>query len=146
MPTAGKLIGAICFAALAYFVSDLVKPYLDEGIAVGLLSPLNAFFGALMGWRIMGRGAGQGYYAAAGYGLTAVAATAFWSLFAWSGHAMLQNATRMRYNGPTEALQDMMSLSWDYIQIAAKPDVIGTAVVGAVLCAFLTEACARRWP
>lgn len=145
MPTAGKLIGAICFGVLAYFVSDLVKPYLEEGTQAGLMSPLNALFGVLMGWRIMGRGAGQGYYPSSGYGITTVVATSFWALLLWSGTAMLNNATRMRYDGPVEALQDMMSIAWDYMILAAKPDVLGTALVGAVLCAWLTEFFAKRW-
>ncbi|NNE81559.1 MAG: TrgA family protein, partial [Silicimonas sp.] len=56
MPTGGKLIAAIVFAALAYFISDLVKPLLEDtqGSRVGSLSFVNAFIGLLMGWTIMG--------------------------------------------------------------------------------------------
>ena len=145
MPTAGKLIGAITFTVLAYFVSDLIKPYLEEGTQAGLLSPMNAFFGLIMGWRIMGRGAGQGYYAATGYGLTTIVATALWSILLWGGVEMIDQATRLRYDGPVEALQDMASIMWEYTILAAKPDIIGAALVGSVLCAWFTEFFARRW-
>jgi hypothetical protein len=146
MPTAGKLIGAIAFAVLAYFVSDLIKPYLDEGTQYGLLSPLNAFFGLIMGWRIMGNGAGRGFYSATGYGLTTVFATTFWCLLIWGGVEMMDNATRMRYDGPVDALQDMASIIFEYMKLIAKPDIIGTAIVGSVLCAWFAEFFARRFP
>lgn len=145
MPTAGKLIAAITFLALAYFVSDLVKPYLPEGTPTGLLSPLNALLGLLMGWRIVGARAGGGYYAASGVGLTGIVATTFWCLLLWAGVEMITRATRMRYDGPVEALQDMLQLMMEYALLAAKPDVIGAALIGAILCAWVAEFFAQRW-
>ena len=109
MPTAAKLIGALSFAALAWFVSDLIKPLLPEGTQVGLLSPVNAFFGLLMGWRILGARAGEGIVSSVGYGLTAAVATVFWGLLAWAGYEMIVRSTRLYYDGPIEALQDMMA-------------------------------------
>ncbi len=145
MPTAAKLIGAIVFAALAWFVSDLIKPLLPEGSQVGLLSPINALFGLLMGWRVMGRGAGRGYVPSMGFGLTTLAAIVFWSLLLWGGYEMTRRATRLYYDGPMEALQDMAIIMGDYAMIALDPQVIGAALVGAILCASLTEFFARRW-
>jgi hypothetical protein len=146
MPTAGKLIGAIVFAALAWFVSDLVKPLLPDGTQVGLMSPINALFGLLMGWRIMGRGAGNGYFGSMGFGITTAAATILWSLVFWGGYAMITNATRLRYDGPMEALQDMAVLMGDYARTAATdPQVVGATLIGSLLCAMLTEFFARRW-
>jgi hypothetical protein len=146
MPTAAKLIGSIVFAALAWFVSDLVKPLLPDGTQFGLLSPINAFFGLLMGWRIMGRGAGRGFVPSMGYGITTAAATVFWALLFWSGYLMITNATRLRYDGPMDALQDMAMIMADYGRMAATdPQVVGATLVGAVLCSMLTEFFARRW-
>lgn len=145
MPTAGKLIGAITFAAIAYFVSDLIKPLLPEGTQSGLLSPVNALFGLMMGWRIMGRGAGRGYVSAMGFGLTTLVAVVFWSLLLWAGYEMIKRATRLYYDGPVEALQEMAKLMAEYARLAATPEVIGAALVGAVLGGFLTEFFARRW-
>ena len=107
MPTGAKLIGGIAFAFLAYFVSDLIKPLLPEGTQVGWFSPLNAIIGWLMGWTIMGKGAGDSYRKTFGYGLTTLVATAFWCILVWAGYEMLQNSIRLRYDGPIEALQAM---------------------------------------
>jgi hypothetical protein len=145
MPTAAKLIGAIVFAALAYFVSDLVKPLLPEGTQVGLMSPINAFFGLLMGWRIMGRGAGNGYMSSMGYGLTTMVAIVFWCLLLWGGYEMTRRAMRLYYDGPVEALQEMTVLMAEYGRTALDPQVIGAAVVGSLLASMLTEFFARRW-
>ncbi|MGI1661442.1 TrgA family protein [Palleronia sp. KMU-117] len=145
MPTAAKLIGAIVFAALAWFVSDLIKPLLPEGSQVGLMSPVNAFFGLIMGWRIMGRGAGNGYVSSWGYGLTTLAAIVFWCLLLWSGYEMTRRAMRLYYDGPMEALQEMAVLMAEYARIAIDPQVIGAAVIGALLGAMLTEFFSKRW-
>jgi hypothetical protein len=139
MPTGAKLIGGIAFAFLAYFISDLVKPQLPEGTQVSWLSPLNGFIGLLMGWKIMGRGAGKTYRQTFGYGLTTLVATTFWSLLVWSGYAMLQNSIRLRYDGPIEALQDMAQISVDYAKVAGVQEVILPAVVGALFAAWITH-------
>lgn len=145
MPTAAKLVAAIAFAALAWFLSDLVKPLLPEGTQVGLLSPINAFFGLIMGWRIMGKNAGKGLFPSSGYGLTTLVATVFWCLLIWGGYEMIVRATRLRYDGPVEALQDMITLMLEYGQLAATNTILGTAVLGCLFCAWLAELSARRW-
>lgn len=145
MPTAGKLIGAICFAALAYFITDLIKPLLSEGTQVGLFSPINGLVGLAMGWVIMGRGAGNTYRQAFGYVLTTLAAITFWGTIVWSGYEMLKRSTRLRYDGPMEGLQDMAQLMIEYGMLIAVQSVVIPAIVGALFCAWLTEFFARRW-
>ena len=147
MPTAGKLIGAIAFAALAYFISDLIKPLLvdSEGSRVGWFSPVNALVGLAMGWTIMGRGAGKTYRQAFGFGLTTLAATVFWCLVVWSGYKMRLRSIAQRYDGPTHALQAMAELFLEYAKLAAVDEVIIPAIVGALFMAWLTEFFARRW-
>ena len=147
MPTAGKLIGAIAFAALAYFISDLIKPLLvdSEGSRVGWFSPVNALVGLAMGWTIMGRGAGKTYRQAFGFGLTTLAATVFWCLVVWSGYKMILRSIAQRYDGPTHALQAMAELFLEYAKLAAVDEVIIPAIVGALFMAWLTEFFARRW-
>ena len=145
MPTGGKLMGAIVFAFLAYFITDLVKPLLPEGTGVGLFSPVNAVIGMVMGWNIMGRGAGETYRQAFGYGFTTLFATTFWSIFTWAGYEMIRRSTRLYYDGPVEALQDMAAVALEYGQLAAVQGVIVPAVVGTLFCAWLTEFFARRW-
>ena len=147
MPTGAKLIGAICFAALAYFLSDLTKPLLadTEGTRVGMLSPVNAFIGWLMGWTIMGKGAGHTYRQSLGYAFTTLAATVFWCLLIWSGYEMIKNSTRLRYDGPIEAVQDMSQIAIEYFMLIAVEPVILPAVIGTLFVSWLTEFFGRRW-
>lgn len=147
MPTAGKLIGAIVFAALAYFISDLTKPFLEdtEGSRVGMLSPVNAIIGLVMGWAIMGKGAGKTYRQSFGYGLTTLAATVFWCLIAWSGYKMILRSIAQRYDGATHALQGMAGLFVEFARLIAVQDVVIPAIIGALFVSWLTEFFARRW-
>ncbi len=146
MPTGGKLIAAIAFAALAYFISDLIKPLLPEGTNVSRLSQINALVGLIMGWRVMGKGAGRTYLQSFGYGFTTLAAIVFWSLLIWSGNEMLKRSMKMYYEGPVEALQEMAELYVDYARIATTDySVLIAAVVGTAFMAWLTEFFARRW-
>lgn len=147
MPTGGKLIGAIVFGALAYFISDLIKPLLleTEGTRLGWFSPVNALVGVAMGWRIMGKGAGETYRQSFGYGLTTLAAIVFWSLFVWSGYKMIVRSMAQRYDGAMHAIKGMAELFLDYARLAAAVEVIIPAVIGALFMAWLTEFFARRW-
>jgi len=145
MPTGAKLIGALTFAALAYFLSDLIKPLLPEGTPTGRLSEVNAIVGLLMGWKVMGGGAGKTYRQSFGYGFTTLAAIVFWCLLVWSGHEMLKRSMKLYYDGPTEALQEMAQLYVDYAKTAAVQEVMIPAVVGVIFVSWLTEYFARRW-
>ena len=145
MPTGGKLIAALTFAALAYFISDLIKPLLPEGTNVSRLSEINALVGLAMGWTVMGNGAGKTYRQSLGYGFTTLAATVFWSLLIWSGYEMLQRSVKLYYDGPVEALQEMAALYVEYARTAAVQEVMIPALVGALFVSWLTEYFARRW-
>jgi len=145
MPTGGKLIGALVFAALAYFVTDLVKPLLPEGTQVGRFSPINALIGLVMGWNILGRRAGKNYWHSFGYGITTLAATAFWCLLFWAGMEMLDRSMRLFYDGPVQALQEMAALFIEYAKLIAVQSVILPAFIGTLFVSWFTEFFARRW-
>ena len=147
MPTGGKLIGALIFAALAYLLTDLIKPLLPEGSRIGWFSPVNALVGFLMGWNILGRNAGKSYRNAFGYGFTTLAATLFWCLLLWSGYEMLRRSMRLYYDGPVHALQEMAQLFFEYARDFAFQDnqVMLSAVVGTIFVSWFTEFFARRW-
>ena len=145
MPTGSKLIGALTFAALAYFLSDLIKPLLPEGTPVGRLSEVNAIVGMIMGWKVMGKGAGVTYRQSFGYGFTTMAAIVFWCLMVWSGLEMIKRSMKLYYEGPTEALQEMAQLYVDYAKTAAVQEVLIPALVGVIFVSWLTEFFARRW-
>lgn len=146
MPTAAKMVAALAFAALAWIVSDMVVPLLSEGTPVGRLHIVNAALGGLMGWRVMGPRVGEGLVRAFGVGVSTVAATLFWCLLAWGGHAMVKNSTRMLYDGPVEALLDMSGLMIEYLLLIATVPIIATMLLGALIGSSLSELASRRWP
>lgn len=146
MPTAAKLIGAILFTALVYYVSEEVRLLLpNEGRGATWLSPVNAFFGAVMGWRIAGKNAGTGFMPSAGFGLTTIFAVAFWALLIWAAYEMINRAVSGRYNGPVEALLSMSNLMVEYAILIFSPTVLMTAVAGSLGIGIVIEFCARRW-
>ncbi|MDD9923407.1 MAG: TrgA family protein [Boseongicola sp.] len=145
MPTGGKLVAAIAFAALAYFITDLVKPLLPEGTRLGLFSPINALIGMAMGWTILGKGVGRSYWASLGYGLTTLAATVFWCVVCWAGYEMLKRSLRLYYDGPVEALQEMAQLAIDNVRLIMVPEVYWPALVGTIFVTWLAEYFGRRW-
>jgi hypothetical protein len=145
MPTAPKLVAALLFGALAFFVSDLIKPLLEEGTQMGWFSLVNPIVGAVMGWRISGARAGHSIRASLGYGITTVAATVFWCLFIWAGYLMVEASMRLRYDGPMEALQDMGAMMIEFARTMSTPTVLGSLLVGALFFGWLTEQVSRRY-
>jgi len=145
MPTASKVVAALIFAFIAWFASYLVIPYLPPNIRLGWLHEVCAAIGALMGWTMSGRRAGQGVRAAVSYGLTSVGLTVFWALLVSSAQEMIDRSLNLRYHGPVEALGDMMNLYADYAVLMAKPDVVIWLLVGAVFGGIVTELSSREW-
>ncbi len=146
MPTMPKLIGAIFFAALAYFTGDLIKPLLPEGTQDGLLSPTLAVIGLVMGWRISGRNAGRGLKSAFGYGLTSAGASAFWGILVFALYKMLMLSLDKRFSGPMEALKSMVGYCIEYATMIATPQILGTIIVGGLFGGWLVEWTSKRWP
>jgi hypothetical protein len=146
MPTASKLIAALLFGALAWFVSDLVRPLLPEGTQDGLFLPVNGIVGLVIGWTIMGARAGRGMRAAFGYGITTALIIVFWCVFIWSGYLMVDASMKLRYDNPMQALQSMGLMMVDYARLMATPAILGSLFVGALLFGWLTDQVARRYP
>lgn len=145
MPTAAKLVAGILMAGLAWYVSELVKPLLPDETPTPLLSEVNALVGLIMGWRVMGSRAGDGYRAALGYGLTAVAATVFWCLVIWAGREMTIRSTRLRYDGPMEGITDFFALCVQYGALLGDQTVLITMAVGGLVVGLASEWASRRW-
>ncbi len=146
MPTAAKLFAAFGFALVAFFASEIYKPLLPEGTQTGMLSPVNTVIGALVGWSVMGRLAGQGRYVAIGSALRTVAVILFYVLLLWAGVEMLERSTSLHYEGPTEALTAMMDLIAEYfLLMLSGPEVPIVLVAGGILAAFMAEWAADRW-
>jgi len=145
MPTASRLVAAVCFAALAFYVSGLIPPLLPEGTQFGLFAYVNTALGILLGWKITGSRTGEGMQTAIGAGLTTSLALVFWGLLIHSGVIMIENSMKMRYDGPMEAVIDTFNIALEFAQIMATPMIIGSLVVGGILGGVLAEIAGRRW-
>lgn len=146
MPTAAKLFAAVAFAIVGYLAAEAFKPAMPEGTQFGVFGLVCAGIGALCGWFIMGRLAGLGYYAASGFGARTSVTLVFWALLAFSLREMILRSTKLRYDGPMEALTAALALMLEYGRLMLTPEVLGTLLVGGLLGGVLTEWAAKRWP
>ncbi|MFQ6552130.1 TrgA family protein [Aestuariibius insulae] len=146
MPTAGRLTGAICFGALAYYLSVLYVPLLPEGAAPGAMIPINTFIGVVMGWVVAGKRAGGGLTAAISYGLTTLVTIIFWALFVHSGTDMYHESLRLRYDNATEAVVAVFEQMMEYAQPMLISEYIIPAIVGCLIAGLVTEAIGSRFP
>ncbi|MDZ4094008.1 MAG: TrgA family protein [Paracoccaceae bacterium] len=146
MPTAAKLFAAVAFAAIGYFAAELFKPSMPETTQFGQFSLICAGIGVLCGWIVMGPLAGKGYSAAAGFGTRTAVTIAFWALLGFSIYEMVLRSTKMRYDGPMEAVAGAIGLMAEYGVLMMTPAVLGVLVLGGMLGGMFAEWAARRWP
>lgn len=143
MPTAAKLVSLIMFAALAWFVSQLVMPLMPDGTEFGFFAEINAALAGYLGWRIVGPRAPDSFRAGLSAGLTCalmlfVTATLFHSFI-----LMLVRSTEARYKGPIQALKSMFQMASDFAQPALTPEVVVPLVVGGLVAGFAASAVSR---
>lgn len=146
MPTAAKLVAAICFAFFGAIAASVVKPALPEGTQFGYFVPICAAVGLLNGWFVMGRLTGHGYRDAMGSGLRTAITCVVWALVLFSVYQMVLNSMRPgRYEGPMEALTAAFGQMLDYGKVLLTPAILGTFVLGGLIAGAITEWAGRRW-
>jgi hypothetical protein len=145
MPTAAKLAAAILFGALAWLASELVKPLFPEGAAVGRFAEWNALIGAVIGWRVAGTRARTTWPNAVAYGLTTAFGMASVALFLHSMARMLGRSFSRVYEGPMEALIDVVRLMVENAPLILSPPVLLTLLIGGALGGLATEWVARNY-
>lgn len=145
MPTAARLVAAICLAGLGYLVSGQIVPLLPEGTFVGNFGYINAAVGLVCGWLVMGPRAGRGATAAINNGLTGMAALVFWGLIVHSTKEMVDLAMRNFYDGPFEAIMAVLYISFDYARLIFTPEIVITLLLGGVVSGLATEYASRKW-
>lgn len=145
MPTAARLLAAIGFLLIGYFGAEVVKPHMPEGTQFGAFSFVCAGIGLLTGWIVMGGLVGEGMVRAAGYGVRVSVTLVFWALLLFAIYEMLRRATKMRYDGPMEALTAVFGIGLEYGRYLLAPDVLAVLLGGGVLVGMLSEWAARRW-
>jgi hypothetical protein len=145
MPTAAKLFAAFALAVVAFFTAEIIKPHMEDGTQFGAFVPISALIGLVCGWRILGPEAGRGWYSSANSGLKSAVILLALALFLFSTYEMLVLAFRRTYDGPMEAVVDIVSIGVDYLSAIFAPDVILALFGGAILAGLLSEWAARRW-
>lgn len=145
MPTAAKLVAAILFALLAWIASELAKPLFPEGSDLGRFSEWNALIGAVIGWFAAGGRARTTWANAVAYGITAAALTLGSALLIYSFLRMLRQSSRRVYEGPIEALLDVVRIMLGNLKFVADPVVLVTLILGGVVCGLVTEWVGRNY-
>jgi hypothetical protein len=145
MPTAGKLIAAVLFGALTFYVSYIAVPYFPEGKVPPMWLPVNVVAGVIMGWIVAGSRAGTGLSSAIGYGITAGVSILFWIFFAHSFWRMIDKSLSRRYKGAMQAVVDVVNLPFDMAKLLAIPELIFTFFVGCLVAAVVVDWVGKRF-
>lgn len=145
MPTAARLVAALCLALVALAVSLEVMPRMPESTDFGYFVPLNIALGLVCGWVVTGRHVRLGFFGALNNGIAGVAVLVFWGLVVQGGYEMFRLAMNRRYHGPLEAIYGIFELSVGYAQVLLAPEIIATLVIGGILSGLITELAGKMW-
>ena len=145
MPTTSRLVAAVCFALVALIAAVLVRAAMPPEARSAQFTLFCAGVGLVCGWRLAQPGAVGGYRVAAGSGVRTSVALTFWCLLALGLVLMVRKAFRMRYDGPTEAIVDVVRLALERARFVLEPAVFGTLLLGGLTGGLLAEAARRRW-
>lgn len=145
MPTAARLVAAICLAIVAYIVSGLIMSLMPDSTDFGIFVPLNVFLGVLAGWLVMGRRAGRGTTAAINNGLTGVFVLMLWGIGVQACNEMVRLAMKNRYDGPMEAVVAIFQIGAEFGLMIATAPILAFLVVAAVISGLIVEFAGKRW-
>lgn len=148
MPTAGRLVAAILFAALFWGASQLALPLyrLAEEAEPRAFTLVNIGVAIVFGWRLGGARAGSHSWSGAiGQGLTTLVATTFAALFLHGGIRMTELSLRKVYDGPSEAVIAVFGLMIDIGRTAAVSEVVTLLLAGSVIAGLVVEWVGRRF-
>ena len=146
MPTSAKLVAAIWFGLIGWVAANAFSPMLGEGAGgTGTFKSVSAVIGMLCGWFVMGNDVGRTMADAISGGLKTSIIMAFFALLIFSGRQMIDDAFRMRYDGPMEAMLGWFTKMMENGQDMASVGVIGALTVGGIMEDLLCEWAWRRW-
>jgi len=132
-------------AALAYILSDLVRPLMPEGTDFGYFNYVNAFIGLCVGWVAVGSRGGRGLVPGINNGLTGTALLFIWTIGTHACYEMFRLAMRNRYDGPMEAIAGIFLIASEFAYMIATVPMLLAALVGAVVVGLATEYAAKTW-
>ena len=146
MPTAGRLAAAVFFGLFSWYLAGISIAYFPERNAPSYLIPLSAVLGILIGWRVCGSRAGKGYKDSVATGLTTAFVLTFWILYIMGFLKMMQAAMRHSYDGAIDALMGSFSQAFEIGALFFNVHMIGTVIIGSIVCAMCVEYFAKRYP
>ena len=145
MPTAARLMGAICLAVTGFVISFMVMPLMPESTDFGYFVHVNVVLGLLVGWFVMGKRAGRGLTPAINNGLTGVFVLFLWGILVQAINEMMRLAMRNRYDGPFEAIAAVFQIGAEFAVIIATVQIGIAFVVAALISGLMTEFADSRW-
>lgn len=149
MPTAARIVAAVCIAFMAWVVSGLVKLRMPHEANFGYFVPLCVLIGIACGWTILGRRADRGrlgYANAVGVGLSAMAMTVFWVLLIVSGYQSFGVAVQRRFHDPMQVIYNMYPIGQEHLMTLYDTDIIVWLVFGGVITGILAHMAGSKWP
>lgn len=145
MPTAAKLVAALCLAVVAYITSEAIKPVMPPETNFGSFTWVNVVIGLGCGWVVTGSRADGGIGRAIGAGLTGVVALVFWGLAVQAVNEMVARSFKRRYDTATEAIASVFEIAADWGVYLGNQSVWMPLVIGAIVTGLLTGIASYRW-
>lgn len=145
MPTAAKLMAAICFAVVGWVMANYYAVNMPDSAAAGPIREGAALVGVIIGWSVMGNSVGRGYVEAAGSGIKTAVLVAVVALFLLALAEMLDNSVKMRYETAVEAILSVFQTMAKRSHALLSLGVFGTILFGGIVAGLLTENAGRRW-
>lgn len=145
MPTAAKLVAALCFGFLAWVVCIVLEGVMPDNQRVGYLYPVSILLAAICGWFVSGAAARARLAEAAATGMRTAVTAALVVLVAFAVGTMWDTAMRGRYRGPMDAVLDIVHRFLEFGGMMISVPVIATLLIGGAVAGMVTESAGRRW-
>ena len=146
MPTFAHVAAALMYAALAYYVSEMmIEPLFPEGFDPGWFAEFNAAVGLICGWTIMGRRATLGFIGSISIGFTTTVMMVGWALFLHSWGDMLRRSLKREYDGPVEAVQNVFELMLEHFLFMSTVPIWTTLIVLGIAAGIITGIFGKIW-
>ena len=145
MPTAGKLVACLAFGAVGFWVGTLAIATLTEISRIAYLAPLGAVVGAGIGWIVVGPDMSQGVMRGLSSGLKGAVFFAINYLLIVGIVQMLRLSVRGHYDGPMEALTDVVGQAIEIATVLSTPTVVGALFIGGAVAGMVGAMAGGRW-
>ncbi|GIT91911.1 hypothetical protein JANAI62_23680 [Jannaschia pagri] len=144
MPTPAKLVCAVLFAALSWWVADtIVRETLPEGVRVGRFREWVGLAGVFIGWKLIGKtcsgplNKGTTITVAITAGLAGALVLTVGGLLMNSFVTMIGESLDRTYTEVGQAATAWMQFLWKDAQTVANPLVLGTLYGGGALVGLI---------